>query len=505
MPDDTLALQQALALGGGGGQPQPPTVPPPDLDLGSGTPGGVPQQAPALTPEQPGYKPPANAPANQPPKPSGMPLLAQFLGQMIKPSGYAEGTPGQPARPLSRLDAFESFVGNFLNSFSQGMSQAGQGPAANARGFGAAMQAPFQQRMQQYQLGQQQQMQQAQAAEAQGRGAEAQARATQMGQMVTLPNGMTMPMALAEKVFPAQIAAQGKVQAAGVQKQFLSTPFGIYDTKAQKYVKGQMAGTVTVTPEMAQQYNMPQQLVGKEVKTSDLIGFEKNAAQQITAVQGAQGPSLVNKLSGKITTLGLGSPAANAVAQAKLQLQQASFERDTFGEWVSNDLAKKYPSLVSISQDGQTLGWKSPVAPTSSIKTQAQQSKDLLDVIGGIKKDIVSANAAGLLGPVEGRWNEFMVGSVGGQNLQFAKLRSEMSFLASGGLKAHFGARGGADMYQHFVDQFNSGKMGAADLIAGIEGMERFFNTYAGRLKTTGGGSNAPAQKLSPGNPFGPK
>src|SRR5207248_8839255 len=56
-----------------------------------------------------------------PPKPGGMPALAGFLTQMFggqNQRGYAPAPQGQPGRPVSRLDAFENFVGNFLNSFA---------------------------------------------------------------------------------------------------------------------------------------------------------------------------------------------------------------------------------------------------------------------------------------------------------------------------------------------------------------------------------------------------
>jgi hypothetical protein len=248
-----------------------------------------------------------------------------------------------------------------------------------------------------------------------------------------------------------------------------------------------------VTPEMSRDMGIPEQLIGKDIKNSEAIGYSKAASSQLTPVMGRQGPAIVNKVTKDITKLGLGSPMENAVAVANQRLREATFERDTFGQWVSQDLAKKYPSLVSISDDGQTLGWKSPVSPTATIKTQGQQAQDIIKAMDEVKADIMAANRAGLLGPIEGRWNEFMVGNVGGENPQFAKLRSEISFLASGALKAHFGARGGTEMYDHFKNLFDSGKMSTGDLIGGIDGLGKFMQIYAGRIKTTGGGGTAAA------------
>ena len=157
-----------------------------------------------------------------------------------------------PPRPAgSRLDMFEQFIGNFLNSFAAGVSAQGTGPGSFGRGLGAAMQAPYNQQMQQYQAGLQGQQAQADIALKQ-------AEAQRMGQMVDTPYGM-MPLQLAQRVWPAGIGAQAKVEAAGIQagtKRFMNTPYGIFDTKNQQYL-GQGPGQKG-PPGMAQ---MTQELI----------------------------------------------------------------------------------------------------------------------------------------------------------------------------------------------------------------------------------------------------
>src|SRR6266568_2692966 len=211
--------------------------------------------------------PPAAAPINPDPMMPAAPDLGTGVPQAqaqanLSVTPQQKAPAGQPGRPISRLDAFENFLGNFLSSFATGMSNAGTGPGASGRGFGAAVNAPYQRQVAQYQMGQQQQAQQSQIALQQAEAEQKQAQTAQMGQMITLPNGVTMPYGLAQKVYPAMVAGAAKVQAAGVQKQFLSTPFGIYDTKAQKYIEGGMKGAVTVTPEMQKEMNLPDEVVG---------------------------------------------------------------------------------------------------------------------------------------------------------------------------------------------------------------------------------------------------
>lgn len=98
----------------------------------------------------------AQANANMPPRPSigGLPgLLADFINP-------GRGVVAGQLAP-SKAQRFEGFLVNFLEAMSQGFAQEGHGPGAAMRGAGAAMQAPYQQQVQQYQMDQQQKQQQA--------------------------------------------------------------------------------------------------------------------------------------------------------------------------------------------------------------------------------------------------------------------------------------------------------------------------------------------------------
>jgi hypothetical protein len=106
----------------------------------------------------------------------------------------------------------------FLSNLSQGLQAAGHGPGANLRGFAAGVQAPFQRDVQQYQMQQQQQAQQAQVQSEQARAQLEQAQAKNLQNVVQTPYG-PMSAALAAKIWPAEIAKQGKTEAATITGQ----------------------------------------------------------------------------------------------------------------------------------------------------------------------------------------------------------------------------------------------------------------------------------------------
>jgi hypothetical protein len=197
-PAGNAAPPPAPDLGSGVGQP------PPQLDLGSG---GSTQQAP--------------------PKQSAVPALLgmmqqQFGGQNAR--GYAAAPAGQPGRPISRLDAFENFLGNFLSSFATGMSNAGTGPGASGRGFGAAVQAPYQRQVQQYQMGQQAQQLQS---EQQLRQAQAQLTQSQ-AQMAQTPWG-PMPAKLAAAMMGQYVKGGQAAETAATSREDVAQTKGQFD------------------------------------------------------------------------------------------------------------------------------------------------------------------------------------------------------------------------------------------------------------------------------------
>ncbi len=122
---------------------------------------------------------PAREP-NQPPTMAGRkPNIVNLIQGLMNP---AKGTPAGERTP-SRTDVFENFLGQFLNSFSQGMAASGHGPGANLRGAAAAIQAPYKQDVQEFGQQQAAQAQQAQIASEQAKTAQTQAQTGLVGNM----------------------------------------------------------------------------------------------------------------------------------------------------------------------------------------------------------------------------------------------------------------------------------------------------------------------------------
>ena len=110
------------------------------------------------------------------------------------------------------------------------------------------------------------------------------------------------------RVQSADIGAQGRVQAAEVNRRFIPVQgVGLFDTASRQVVPG-TAQSITVTPEIAQDYQLPQEFIGKPMTLSNLAAVERAQSQQETTVQGEGGPALVNKRSKQVTPLGLGNP-----------------------------------------------------------------------------------------------------------------------------------------------------------------------------------------------------
>lgn len=172
----------------------------------------APNPAPVLA-GSPG-SPEAAAAANRPPVPT--PILQQLISGLARPQMVAPA-PGQMARPVSRLDTVEHFLGNFVQALGQGMAAA-HGPGAFGKGFGAAVGAPYQQSMQQFQAGQQAQANQSEIQQRAAQSQLTQAQAQNLSNVVQTPYG-PMSQGLAAKVFPAAIQADGRMGAAGITAQ----------------------------------------------------------------------------------------------------------------------------------------------------------------------------------------------------------------------------------------------------------------------------------------------
>lgn len=101
-----------------------------------------------------------------------------------------------------------------------------------------------------------------------------------------------------------------------------------------------------------------------------------------------------------------------------------------------------------------------------------------------IKDEISALQNSGKLGPLMGRWNEFMSGTYGSGDPEFTKLRADINLVNTALGRVHGGARGGGSpvMLEHFKKMASTRIMDAQTLGASLSSYEDWLNGYASIL-----------------------
>jgi hypothetical protein len=131
---------------------------------------------------------------------------------------------------------------------------------------------------------------------------------------------------------------------------------------------------------------------------------------------------------------------------------------------------------------------------TQNIKTQGQMASMLLDHVPNIQTEIADLGAKGKLGPLAGRYSEFMAGKVGDGDPDYVQLRTDLGLFQTALMKAHVGARGSEKIMEHFKNLLDSGKFSPEALNAAMNTVKGYLITYkAGGEGKFGGGTPASA------------
>ena len=126
----------------------------------------------------------------------------------------------------------------------------------------------------------------------------------------------------------AETGAGARVKAAEIGKRFIVVPgVGVYDTALKTGKEGQespalLPGTsqsITVTPELAQEYQLPAEFVGKPMKLTDLAAVQRSSVFQNTPVQTGEGPVVVNRRTGQAQPVMVNGQRASSPALAGIQ------------------------------------------------------------------------------------------------------------------------------------------------------------------------------------------
>jgi hypothetical protein len=132
----------------------------------------------------------------------------------------------------------------------------------------------------------------------------------------------------------------------------------------------------------------------------------------------------------------------------------------------------------------------STVTPTSQIRTQAENAQQMVRLIDTITPQIDALDKRGMLGPMAGRYQDFMRGKVGAGDPDYTALKTLNELSQTLALQAHMGSRGAVQVLDKFNAMFDAGKMDAPTLKAAYKAARQYFADRAQSGQIKGWGQN---------------
>ena len=174
-----------------------------------------------------------------------------------------------------------------------------------------------------------------------------------------------------------------------------------------------------------------------------------------------------------------------------------------FGNWkmVSN-MEESVRNAVMAEMGARGI---TPNVITEGDRSMATAAKEALPLMEEVVPLARQMQQMGLMGPIGGRWREFMTGAFGEQlgktpeqRALIGQFRSQTRALASLAARAHGGLRGAASvpMLEQFEQIMGSDHMDYATFLGAMKGAQRLMQTYAGMTPnptgTVGAGATGP-------------
>lgn len=340
--------------------------------------------AKTLTP-QPGSLQPQgtlNPQGNAPPMPqSARPSFLQAASMGAQPGEANALSPGLSKAGKLAVLLTQGLKGGLAGeaSAAQAVMQSGGRRGGNVgSGFQAGYTEPLQEQAQRNQLAQQQ----------------AQTTLTRaQADMIPTPYGM-MPAALARYILPASIREQGtlgaaqigagsRVQAAQIGQRFKAVPnVGLFDTQSGQVIPGTGQG-ITVTPEIAKDYGLPQDFIGKPMSLSNFSSLENAQRFNEQPVEGANGPALVNRNPaspnfGQVLPLNLGNPSMGRPLQVADPDNPGNTKFVPAGQAVKTGAAGPQSASVQVPRTVLKSATSGPIGSQINAFNTALQHADLL-------------------------------------------------------------------------------------------------------------------------------
>lgn len=152
-----------------------------------------------------------------------------------------------------------------------------------------------------------------------------------------------------------------------------------------------------------------------------------------------------------------------------------------------------------VAPGSQTPGGvNSENTPTAQMRNTAQRAELVHQMTPEVLQNI-DANAA-TLGPLMGRWNDFMQGKVGSDNPAFAQLRSDLLLYSSSVALAHAQGRLPENLREEFDNMINAPRQTPANLKAVIQEIDKAMQLNAKVMGGNRGGQSDTSEPQRPAN-----
>lgn len=132
--------------------------------------------------------------------------------------------------------------------------------------------------------------------------------------------------------------------------------------------------------------------------------------------------------------------------------------------------------IFSSAGDAKALGLKSVREVGQAEAEKVTNARSLMPLLNstdpedpGVLQMAKKLQDEGKLGPLAGRWNDFLAGKWGSGDPEYAAFRAKMGLSTTALMQVHVGSRGGAFMLEHFQDLANAGKMDGPTLLSALD------------------------------------
>ncbi len=432
----------------------------------------------------------------------------------------ASPDPANPRPPDVQMEGMRRMLTDFTYSLGMGLEASSQGARGRGlrttAGMGAILKVPeqLQAAREKARLDMATEQQRLAAA----RASEANATKTSLmlpAQIQALMAGTNKTNVQANDIPQARSTANESAATAATRAKYISTPQGLMDvsTPTPTVVPGSAPIEFTVTPDIAEKFGVPE-LSGAKVPTSTFneIIKGKNPKLQLTPIQEAEGKLglySVNLETGEKIRVGdaktgLLDPAVEAqkirIAKAAADNRQPTVDPSDV-KWIADQVDEDSTGTMMTKLVGTNQKLKQQVTHelatrdadlhilTAATRQLGETAHELMPNFDHVQELLTDNGVKQALGPLGSRWQEFLAGKIGTSDPAFRglapqtigkmnDLRTFVSLLQTGTMRAHIGARGNTALQQKFENLFNADKMDASTLKDTLGSARSFLKTY---------------------------